>query len=369
MSRIDELIEELCSNGVEFKELGEVYDFQYGEGNNIPKEGGIYPIYGSNGIVGTHHKYNSEDAPVIGHIGAYAGIVNWAKGKHFVTYNGVICKIKKNIEPRFGYYLLLSQDFISKANSGSQPFVSYGMLNKIKIPLPPLPIQKEIVKILDQFTELEENLTKELEKRKKQYEYYREELLKFDEEDVEWRELNILTNISVGNKPRNEINMREGKFPYINAGSELSGYTDRYNSDNNMITIPSRGYGRAGHVSYQKSKFWCGPLCYKIQSKNNKSITKFIYYYLKSIQKDLIALRKTGSIPAVNKSDISELKIPLPHPNDPKKSLEIQQQIVEKLDKFDELVNEVLPKEIELRRKQYEFYREKLLTFEELKNE
>src|SRR5690554_1645934 len=74
--------------------LGDIYDFQYGKGNIIPKTGGQYPVYGSNGIVGSHDEYNSEDSPVIGHIGAYAGIVNWGKGKHFVTYNGVICKHK-----------------------------------------------------------------------------------------------------------------------------------------------------------------------------------------------------------------------------------------------------------------------------------
>ncbi|EHS6981781.1 restriction endonuclease subunit S, partial [Escherichia coli] len=67
--------------------IGDIYDFQYGTGNTIPKSGGQYPVYGSNGIVGSHDKYNSEDSPVIGHIGAYAGIVNWGQGKHFVTYN------------------------------------------------------------------------------------------------------------------------------------------------------------------------------------------------------------------------------------------------------------------------------------------
>ena len=72
--------------------IGDIYDFQYGTGNTIPKSGGQYPVYGSNGIVGSHDKYNSEDSPVIGHIGAYAGIVNWGQGKHFVTYNGVICR-------------------------------------------------------------------------------------------------------------------------------------------------------------------------------------------------------------------------------------------------------------------------------------
>ncbi|EPK2053941.1 restriction endonuclease subunit S, partial [Klebsiella pneumoniae] len=86
--------------------IGDIYDFQYGTGNTIPKSGGQYPVYGSNGIVGSHDKYNSEDSPVIGHIGAYAGIVNWGQGKHFVTYNGVICRHKsKEVLQKYAYHL------------------------------------------------------------------------------------------------------------------------------------------------------------------------------------------------------------------------------------------------------------------------
>lgn len=117
----------MLSYSGENKTLDDIYDFQYGEGNTIPTTGGEYPVYGGNSLAGRHDKYNSEDAPVIGHIGAYAGIVNWVNGKHFVTYNGVICKIKSGVNPKFGYHLLVLQDFRSKANAGSQPFVSYDM--------------------------------------------------------------------------------------------------------------------------------------------------------------------------------------------------------------------------------------------------
>ena len=165
----------------EMKKLGDVYEFKYGEGNTIPTIGGNYPVYGSNGIVGFHNKYNSEDAPVIGHIGAYAGIVNWAKGKHFVTYNGVICRVKDEgiINRRFGYYFLTLQDFMSMANAGSQPFISYNLLNKVQIPVPPLAVQQSIVAKLDKFTALIQNIENELALRQKQYEYYREKLLSF----------------------------------------------------------------------------------------------------------------------------------------------------------------------------------------------
>ncbi len=168
--------------------IGDIYDFQYGKGNTIPKEGGQYPVYGSNGVVGTHHEYNSEDSPVIGHIGAYAGIVNWGKGKHFVTYNGVICKHKsKEVNPQFAYYILLAQDFGSKAKNSSQPFVSYDTLKEPVVLIPSLAEQKRIVAILDKFdaltSSITEGLPREIELRQKQYEYYRDLLLSFPKSD------------------------------------------------------------------------------------------------------------------------------------------------------------------------------------------
>ena len=168
--------------------IGDIYDFQYGTGNTIPKSGGQYPVYGSNGIVGSHDKYNSEDSPVIGHIGAYAGIVNWGQGKHFVTYNGVICRHKsKEVLQKYAYHLLLLQDFGSKSNSASQPFVSYNILNAPIVFVPPLQEQARIVAILDKFhtltSSITEELPREIELRQKQYEYYRDLLFSFPKPD------------------------------------------------------------------------------------------------------------------------------------------------------------------------------------------
>ena len=147
-------------------QLSELYDFQYGTGNTIENIGGEYPIYGSNGIVGFTNKFNSEDAPVIGHIGAYAGIVNWANGKHYVTYNGVICKIKPNINPRFGYYALLNSKLQSRLRGSTQPFVSYDLLNEVKTYLPNRVVQDKIAKVLsdlDAKIELNNKINQELE--------------------------------------------------------------------------------------------------------------------------------------------------------------------------------------------------------------
>jgi type I restriction enzyme S subunit len=165
--------------------LGDIYDFQYGKGNTIPTKGGKYPVYGSNGVVGSHNEFNSEDAPVIGHIGAYAGIVNWADGEHFVTYNGVICKIKAGFDPRFGYHLLMKQNLRELANEGSQPFVSYNKLKSVVVQLPTINKQKELAVLLDSLeaitSDVSIGLPAEIAARRKQYEYYRNKLLTFKE--------------------------------------------------------------------------------------------------------------------------------------------------------------------------------------------
>ena len=146
--------------------LSDLYEFQYGTGNTIENIGGDYPIYGSNGAVGFTNIFNSEDAPVIGHIGAYAGIVNWASGKHYVTYNGVICKIRKGINPRYGYYVLLNSKLQRRLRGSTQPFISYDLLNDVKVYLPENPIQDSIASVLsalDSKIELNNRINAELE--------------------------------------------------------------------------------------------------------------------------------------------------------------------------------------------------------------
>jgi type I restriction enzyme S subunit len=148
--------------------VGDVYKFQYGKGNKIPEDKGNYLCYGSNGVVGHHTTFNSEDAPIIGHIGAYAGIVNWGIGKHYVTYNGVICKLKEDCNnPIYGYYMLKSQDYLNIAKrGGAQPFVSYDLLEEPTIYVPPLDLQNQFaskIDIIDKQKELLKQSIKEVE--------------------------------------------------------------------------------------------------------------------------------------------------------------------------------------------------------------
>ena len=115
--------------------LKDIYQFQYGKGNTNPDNGGQYPIYGSNGIIGGYHEYNNENEPIIGHIGA-AGSLTFAFGKHYVTYNGIMCNILNPQNIYFGYLTLYSQNLAAQVRGSTQPFISYDMLYEIKTVIP-----------------------------------------------------------------------------------------------------------------------------------------------------------------------------------------------------------------------------------------
>ena len=143
----------------------------------------------------------------------------------------------------------------------------------------------------------------------------------------------------------------------------MSGYTAHYNCSGDTVTTPSRGQGGIGFIGYQSQPFWLGPLCYQIKSTDSSLIfTRYIYYYL-SAHKDLILQYKNeGGTPSLNISDLAKVKIAIP-------PLEEQKSIVSILDRFDALCNDLsagLPAEIAARQQQYEYYRDKLLTFKEL---
>lgn len=167
-------------SSMENARLSEIYDFQYGTGNNNPDNGGVYPVYGSNGIIGGYSKYNSEDSPVIGHIGANCGAVVFGKGKHFVTYNGVICKIKKGVDPQFGYYVLLASNLKRLGFGSAQPFISYGTLKRVAIYKPNYDIQVKLGRILSNYDHLIENNNKRIKLlEQKAEELYKEWFVRF----------------------------------------------------------------------------------------------------------------------------------------------------------------------------------------------
>ena len=368
---------------VEWRSLGEIYNFQYGKGNTIPKTGGEYPVYGSNGIVGSHHEYNSEDAPVIGHIGAYAGIVNWGKGKHFVTYNGVICRMKsEEVLPQYAYYILLLQNFGEKSNSASQPFVSYHILETPVVPIPPLKIQAEIVRVLDAFTELTAELTAELVSRKQQYAYYREKLFNAEDNDFEWKTLGEVTKkwysggtpragtpeyYEGGNIPW--LRTQEVKFNDIEetnikiTPAALKNSSAKWIPEDCVIIAISRA--TAGRSAINKISLTTNQHCGCLEIDSTKALYKYVFHWVGLNYENIKALGQ-GARGDLNSSIIRNFGIPIPYADNPEKSLSEQQRIVTILDKFDALttsLTEGLPREIALRQQQYEYYRELLLSF------
>ena len=240
---------------------------------------------------------------------------------------------------------------------------------KIPIPCPKNPekslaIQAEIVRILDTFTTLTAELSAELSDRKKQYNYYRDRLLTFEKGEVEWKTLGeICSSISAGgdlpkNFAKGQVDPTD-EFPYpiyANATGDngLYGFTDGYKIESDAVTISARG-AKIGYHAVREGKFT--PIIRLITLVPNKNVvlTKYLNYIL-----DMTPIGGTdGGIPQLTVPTVK--KISIPHP-----SLEEQARIVAILDKFDTFthsISEGLPREIALSRKQYEYYRDLLLTF------
>ena len=390
MSKIDELIAKLCPNGVEYKKLGQLGEFIRGSG--LQKKditdfdngfgaihyGQIYTYYSihtnkTKSFVASAHSKNLKKAKSGNLVIATTSendtdvckAVAWL-GKKDIAVSSDACIYRHSLEPKYVAYFFQSEQFqlqkLGNITGTKVRRVSPSCMAKFLIPVPPLEIQREIVKVLDTFTKLEAELEAELEARRRQYHYYRDQLLNFEgRDDVQWMTLGEVTKINTGQKPSNILEVATD-FEYINAGTSRSGYCVASNCEGDTVTTPSRGQGGIGYVGYQKKPFWLGPMCYKLQSLDNDIlINKYLFYVLQSKNELLLGLKKEGGVPAVNKSDIIKLEIPVP-------PLEEQTRIVTILDKFDALVNDLscgLPAEIAARRKQYAYYRDRLLTFKE----
>ena len=170
---------------------------------------------------------------------------------------------------------------------------------------------------------------------------------------VEWKTLGEVCKTSMGEFVKKDKQNPNAPYPVYNGGSTNTGFYDDYNTEANKVIISARG--AAGFVNKVEVPFWAGNSCHVIDVIDNKLNWRFLYYYLKNHEYELIAnQQKGGGVPAVSKKQIEAIEIPLP-------PLEIQKKIVECLDKFSALAAE-LQAELQMRRKQYEYYRTQLLT-------
>ena len=397
MSKLDELIKELCPNGVEYKRLGEVCDFQNGFAfkSALFKENGeaILRITNiSNGVINEEDlKYFllddykedldnyivSKNDIVIAMSGATTGKIGINNTSKKFYLNQRVGKFIPNIvklNNRFLYHFLLSKSLeILKISSGSgaQPNLSTENIKNLVIPAPPLEVQEEIAKILDNYTksveELKEKLNAELITRKKQYSWYRDYLLKF-ENKVEIVKLGDISEYS-----KDKIDIKElSPENYIGIENMLQDAKGVIKSSclltEGRCTKFFEGDILIGNIRPYLKKIWLSDrigganadvlvIKKSIESIDNKylffvlSSEKFFSYVMKSV--------KAGKMPRGNKEMIMRYQFPLP-------PLEVQKRIVEVLDNFEKICNDLnigLPAEIEARQKQYEFFRNYLLTF------
>ncbi|KST80156.1 Type I restriction-modification system specificity subunit S [Lactococcus lactis subsp. lactis] len=361
---------------VEWKQLGEVAEIKTGQSvskQKIIDNPGEYPVINSGREpLGYIAEFNTENDPIgITTRGAGVGSVTYQEGKYFRGNLNYSVSIKFDEELNFKYLyhtlLFLQNEIHNLCTFSGIPALNASELKNLKIPIPSLEIQQKVVEILDKMTDYVTELTAELTLRQKQYAYYRDQLLSFgaeanplsDSEEslgVRWTTLGEIADFSVGQAPKSNA---LGEFIFMNAGTSPSGYLDVWNTEGDTITTPSRGQGGMGFVDYQVEKFWCGPLCYKIRLKPEFGLTKFLFYFMSKNTDRVKSLANLTGIPALNKNSLANLKVPLPN-------LTEQKRIVEILDKFDKLtsnLSEGLPREIELRQKQYEYWREQLLNF------
>ena len=230
-------------------------------------------------------------------------------------------------------------------------------------PLPPLRVQARIVEILDKFTQLEAELEAELEARKKQYAYYRDQLLNFSQcpplnVNIEWKTLGEVAEIGTGNSNRQD-EAEDGLYPfYVRSKNILRSST--YQFDETAIIIPGEG-GIGDIFHYTEGKYALHQRAYRIKvNTENELFPKFLFYYMTNAFKPFILARCVGATAtSIRKPMLTDFPIPLP-------PLSEQRRIADILDRFDTLTNSIsegLPKEIALRRKQYEYYRDALLNF------
>jgi len=172
-------------------------------------------------------------------------------------------------------------------------------------------------------------------------------IAEFCPEGVRFETLDKVSRVSVGTRPTDQDLVQGGPAPYFNGGVRSNGSVPVPNTSGDTVVIPSRG--SVGVVGYSPLDFWCGPLSYRLFSKDASIMeTRYLYFFLKSIQREVISLQQSGSIPALNKAQLIKIRVPVP-------PLEVQREIVSILDKFTQLEAE-LEAELEARRSQFTFF-------------
>ena len=385
MSRLSELLEELCPDGVEYKKLGEILSRHKGIAITAGRMKELHTPDGEIRIFAAGNTYAdvmASDVDWDGIIREPAIIVK-SRGnigfeyytKPFSHKNEMWSYTANHTFTSLKYvYYVLEQNvtyFQNKAKTGKLPQISISDTENYEIPVPPLAIQNEIVKLLDNFTELTAELTAELQLRKKQYSFYRDSLLNFsrDDAEVEWRTLGDIGSVCMCKRILKQQTNTESGVPFYKIGT-FGKVADSYISKELFLEYKGKySYPRKGEIlisaagTIGRTVVYDGAPAYFQDSNivwiaNDESLVlnRYLYYFY-----SLFPWRVAdgGTIARLYNDQIRHTEIPIP-------PLETQAKIVSILDRFDALCHDLtqgLPAEIAARKKQYEYYRDKLLAF------
>ncbi|WP_247162678.1 restriction endonuclease subunit S [Escherichia coli] len=365
MSELSYLEKLLDGVEVEWATLGSMADIGTGSSNRQDEsENGIYPFYvRSKNILKSDTFEFDEVAIVIPGEGGIGDIFHYVEGKYALHQRAYRIRITTNaVDTKFLYYFMSSsfkQYILTKSVGATAISIRKPMLEGFKVPIPSpdnpeksLAIQSEIVRILDTFTAITAELTAELNMRKKQYNYYRDQLLSFKEGEVEWKTLgDISLKIASG---RNKSRKSEGEYP-VYGSTGLIGSTDKAAYSGKLILVARVG-AYAGLVNAVAGHFDVSDNTLIIQPSDRWNV-RFAFHQLTYMNLNQYAVG--AGQPLITGGFLKNLMVPLP-------SLDEQTRIANILDKFDTLTNSItegLPREIELRQKQYEYYRDLLFSF------
>lgn len=365
MSKLSYLEKLLNEAKFEWKNLSDVARIKNGKDHKSLGEG-KFPVYGSGGIMryADNYAYNKSSVliPRKGSLGNlfFVDVPFWTVDTIFYTEID-----EAQIRPKYLYYFLTTVGLGDMNQAGGVPSQTQSVLNKLKIPVPcpdnpekSLAIQSEIVRILDKFTALTAELTAELNMRKKQYNYYRDKLLSFEEGGVEWKTLGEIVKMRAGQhiSARNIVDGKEGDFVYpCFGGNGIRGYVKEKSHDGEHLLIGRQG-ALCGNVQRMKGQFYATEHAVVVSAMQGIDID-WAFHMLTTMNLNQYASKSAQPGLAVGK--LQELKLLVP-------SIERQKYIAKMLDKFDTLtgsITEGLPREIELRQKQYEYYRDLLFSF------
>ena len=370
MSELHRLIKNLCPDGVEYVKLSDIASYSktrisvdnLNKNNYISVENLLPDKAGKINTISLPKEcnciYYPVDTVLIGNIRPYLRKI-WLSDCDGGTNSDVLPVVindKNKMIPKFLFYVLSSENFffydIQNSKGTKMPRGDKIAIMNFSVPVPPLVVQREIVNILDNFTELIELVKRETELRQKQYEYYRNKLLTFGD-DIEYKTLDEICIIRRGNYITKK-DVKYGNIPVIIGGQKPAYYCDRFNHNGEAVVI-SRSGASAGFVSY-----WNEPIFvtdgFAYEGKEYLC-TRYLYFVLKNMQSRLNKMKRGGGIPHIQGKTLEKIKIPVP-------PTEEQEKIVKILDNFTKII-ELSERETELRQKQYEYYRDRLLNFKE----